>query len=438
MSDTIYALSSGRPPAGIAVIRISGPHSLAILDLFTGDVKRGDPRRAHLRNLFDPANGDLLDQALILFFPGPASVTGEDLVEWHCHGGQAIVRAVLAALAGQGIGRGGRFMLREAQPGEFTRRAFENGRIDLNEAEGLADLLAAETETQRRAALLMADGHFSRRLDEWRSRLLICSAQVESLLDFSDEDDVPESGADVALVEAMRALRADMIAQLAAPSAERLRDGIHLVLAGPPNAGKSTLLNALAGREAAIVSDIAGTTRDRIEVPVSLGGVAFVLTDTAGLAEDSKDQVELIGIDRARQAMEHADILLWLGDPSECPHADAICVAAQKDRSGWSRPVGADIALSAVTGENMDVLVDAILARAQAYIPGEGAFALHQRQRDAVAAMADELDRACVEADLLIVAEHLREARGAMDRLIGRAGVEDMLDNLFGRFCIGK
>lgn len=436
MSDTIFALSSGRPPAGIAVIRISGPHSLDILDLFTSGAGRGVPRRAHLRTLVDPSGGAALDRALVLFFPAPASVTGEDLVEWHCHGGQAVVRAVQDALRAQG--QGGRFALREARPGEFTRRAFENGRIDLNEAEGLADLLAAETETQRRAAMAMADGHFSRRLEEWRARLLGCAAQVESLLDFSDEDDVPDDGAEASLFAALAALRADMAVQLAAPSAERLRDGIHLVLAGPPNAGKSTLLNALAGREAAIVSDIAGTTRDRIEVPVSLGGIAFVLTDTAGLAERSADSIERIGIDRARQAIEGADILLWLGDPANCPRGDAIRIAARMDRPGWSRPPGADIAISAQTGENMDRLVALVLERAARFVPGEGAFALHRRQREGVAAMVAALEAAGRETDLLIVAEHLRTARGEIDRLIGRAGVEDMLDALFGRFCIGK
>lgn len=434
MTDTIYALSSGRPPAGIAVIRISGPQSLAILDRFTGGARRGKPRCAHLRSLVDPADGDVLDQALVLFFPAPGSVTGEDLVEWHCHGGQAIVRAVLDALQRQS----GQFALREARPGEFTRRAFENGRIDLNEAEGLADLLAAETETQRRAAMLMADGHFSRRLEEWRSRLLICSAQLEALLDFSDEDDVPGDGAEAALRDALSLLRTDMAVQLAAPSAERLKDGIHLVLAGPPNMGKSTLLNALAGREVAIVSDIAGTTRDRIEVPVNLGGIAFVLTDTAGLVDESEDCIEQIGIDRARQAMDAADILLWLGDPMECPRDDAIRVSARKDRPDWSLPAGVDIAVSAVSGENMDDLVALIRVRAERFVPGEGAVALHRRQRDAVATMVEALDAALAEGDLLVMAEHLRMARGAMDRLIGRAGVEDMLDNLFGRFCIGK
>lgn len=435
-SDTIYALSSGRPPAGIAVIRISGPEAFALIGRFLKGGRLPAPRTASLRTLHNPADGDVLDQAVVLLFPGPGSVTGEDLAEWHCHGGQAVIRAVLAALAEQG--REGGLAVREAVAGEFTRRGFENGRMDLNEAEGLADLLAAETESQRRAAIMMADGHFSRRLKDWRSRLLLCSAQVESLLDFSDEDDVPDSGMESALADALAALREDMATQLMAPSAERLRDGIHLVLAGPPNAGKSTLLNALAGREAAIVSDIAGTTRDRIEVPVNLGGVAFVLTDTAGLADRSEDRIELIGIDRARQAIEAADILLWLGEADACPRADAIRVAAQKDRAGWRMPAGVDIAVSALTGENIYPLVQMILDRAKNFLPAEGSYALHERQRKAVAAMVEALTAAQANTDLLIVAEHLRLAREEMDRLIGRSGVEDMLDSLFSRFCIGK
>lgn len=436
MIDTIYALSSGRPPAAIAIIRISGPQSIEINRLFGKPGSDCEPRHAHLRTLVDPQTGVVLDRALLLVFPGPCSVTGEDLVEWHCHGGQAVVRAVMAALAR--LRRRGGFSVREAEPGEFTRRAFENGRIDLNEAEGLADLLAAETESQRRAALLMAEGYFSRRLSEWRDRLLICAAQVESLLDFSDEDDVPATGLDIALYEQMGSLCADMARSLDAPSAERLRDGVYLVLAGPPNAGKSTLLNALAGRDAAIVSDIAGTTRDRIEVPVIIGDIPFVLADTAGLAAQPSDAIERIGIDRARQAIAAADILLWLGDSAKCPRDDAIKIAAQMDRPDWDLPEEADIALSAMTGENMGLLRDLLLERAGKLIPGEGDYALHQRQRDAISMMFDALSAAIAEDDLLIVAEHLRSCRAAMDRLVGRSGVEDMLDALFSRFCIGK
>lgn len=436
VNDTIFALSSGRPPAGIAVIRISGPQSIDIHSLFSRSSKRWAPRHARLCTLVDPVDATSLDSALALTFAGPASATGEDVVEWHCHGGQATVRAVLDALARQG--RNGRFRLREAEPGEFTRRAFENGRIDLNEAEGLADLLSAETESQRRAALLMAEGHFSRRLSQWRERLLHCAALAESLLDFSDEDDVPESSAEVVLYDALRSLHGDMLEQLSAPHAERLREGISVVLAGPPNAGKSTLLNALAGREAAIVSDIAGTTRDRIEVPVEMGGIAFTLTDTAGLAEASDDTIERIGIERARLAIDACDILLWLGAPDECPRRDAIRVAAQIDREGRRALDEADISLSAVTGENMAALHIMLLERARALLPREGDYALHKRQREAVAEMATALGEAIGESDLLVVAEHLRTARVAMDRLVGKSGVEDMLGALFSRFCIGK
>lgn len=437
MADTIYALSSGRPPAGIAVIRLSGHQASEINRLFVNGAEKLRPRMAHLRELRDPLTQDLLDQALVLVLPGPRTVTGEDMAEWHCHGGQAVVRAVLSALASLGAARP-ELRLREAMAGEFTRRAFENGRIDLNEAEGLADLLSAETESQRRAALLMAEGHFSRRLGQWREELLRCSALTESLLDFSDEDDVPETGAEQELRAAVAALCAGMAHQLSAPSAERLRDGIRLVLAGPPNAGKSTLLNALVGRDAAIVSDIAGTTRDRIEVPAQLGGIAFVVTDTAGLAEQTGDSIERIGIDRARQAIDACDILLWLGDPRECPRTDAIRIAAQMDREDWQGPAGADIAISARTGANMAELVRLILARAASLVPGEGEVALHERQRAGVRDICAALEAVQGERDLLIVAEHLRTARLAMDRLIGRSGVEDMLDTLFGRFCIGK
>lgn len=438
MTDTIYALSSGRPPAGIAVIRISGPSSFETYRKFLkpGVAIPGD-RVAHLRLLTDPGTGEELDRVLMLRFSTPGSATGEDMVEWHCHGGQAVVRAILDALAR--LGRVDRALaLREALPGEFTRRAFETGRIDLNEAEGLADLLSAETESQRRAAMMMAEGHFSRRLNGWRARLLRCSAQVESLLDFSDEDDVPGEGAEAILRDDIRALHREMADQLALPHAERLRDGISVVLAGPPNAGKSTLLNALAGRDAAIVSDIAGTTRDRIEVPVNIGEVAFILTDTAGLAGGTPDAIERIGIDRARAAIEGCDILLWLGDPADCPRDDAIRVAAQMDRAGWCEPAGTDIAVSAVTGGNMGRLRDLLLERAASLIPAEHEYALHKRQRDAVDRIVSALGSALDEADPLVVAENLRVARSAMDRLVGRAGVEDMLDSLFARFCIGK
>lgn len=284
----------------------------------------------------------------------------------------------------------------------------------------------------------MAEGHFSRRLERWRNALLLCAALTESLLDFSDEDDVREEGADAGLRTKMSDLEEEMRAQLRAPSAEKLHEGISVVLAGPPNAGKSTLLNALAGRDAAIVSDIAGTTRDRIDVPVSLSGVAFTLTDTAGLARHSEDSIELIGIDRARAAIAQADILLWLGDAKDCPRNDAIRIAAQNDRPDWVLPQGADLSLSAETGEGIGDLIDMLLERTAMLIPADNEYALHERQRNGVGVMADALSDAIGSKDPLLVAEQLRQALRAMDALTGHAGVEDMLDSLFGRFCIGK
>ena len=431
MIDTIFALSSGRPPAGIAIIRISGPQAFDIHTRFCRLNALPEVRRATLVSVVDPVSGHLLDRALALIFAGPHSVTGEDMVEWHCHGGHAVVQAVLHALRNDSVAR-------DADAGEFTRRAFENGRIDLNEAEGLADLLAAETETQRRAALAMADGHFSRRVEGWRSALLELSAQVEAVLDFSDEDDVAGEGMQDVIASGLAVLAQEARVHLALPSAERLRDGIRTVIAGPPNAGKSTLLNALAGREAAIVSDIAGTTRDRIEVPVSMGGISFLLTDTAGLRDDSTDSIEAIGMDRARSAVEQADIVLWLGPSQKCPRIDAVRIAAQCDRQRPEREEDYDLLLSAVTGEGMAGLVDRLVVMAQDIVQPEAEYALHQRQRDAVRVLREALDAALATADALLIAENLRIARGAMDRLTGRAGVEDMLDSLFGRFCIGK
>jgi tRNA modification GTPase len=306
--DTIYALSSGNPPAAIAIVRISGPAAAAALEALSG--KRPPPRHAGLVTLRDPEEGEVLDRALTLWFPGPGSSTGEDLAELHLHGGRSVVAAVLAAL-------GGITGLRQAEPGEFTRRAFENGRIDLSEAEGLADLLTAETEGQRRAALALAGGGLSRMVEQWQRQLLALSAQVEAALDFSDEGDVdeevPQDWHDI-----LHGLLADVGTVLARPPVERLRDGIRVVIAGPPNAGKSSLLNVLSGRRAAITSAIAGTTRDLVEAPTAISGIPFLLVDTAGLRE-SEDEIETIGVDLAKQSLEAADLILWLGSPADCP-----------------------------------------------------------------------------------------------------------------------
>lgn len=362
-----------------------------------------------------------LDQALILWFPGPATATGEDLAECHVHGGRAVVAAVLDAL-------GSLDGLRAAEPGEFTRRAFENGRIDLAQAEGLADLLAAETEGQRRSALALADGALGARVTGWQAQLLRVSAQVEADLDFSDEGDV--AAADVA--PALRTLSAEMAAMLAEPGAERLKDGLSVVLAGPPNAGKSSLINMLADRDAAIVSAIAGTTRDRIEVPIALEGLPLVLTDTAGLRE-TDDAVESIGVVRAEEALARADIILWLGEANDAP-PDSLLVAAKADLD----PGRPGLPVSVVTGEGIAALKSAILERARGLLPKPGAIALHLRHRSILSAVREDLDRAISSSDLLITAEHLRSARNILDRLTGKAGVEDMLDTLFGGMCIGK
>lgn len=428
--DTIFALSSGRLPAGIATIRLCGPRALETHRRFCGWDALGEPRRARVARLRHPADGVLLDEALVIHFAAPASVTGEDMAEWHCHGGQAVVRAVLAALGRQPG-------LREAEPGEFTRRAFENGRIDLNEAEGLADLLAAETEAQRRAALSMAQGGFSRLLEQWRNGLLTLSAQVEAELDFADEGDVEE--ADLSgFAGRLAALQSEVAQALTSPRAERLRDGVRVTIAGPPNVGKSTLLNALVGREAAIVSDIAGTTRDRIEAVVGIAGVPFVFTDTAGLrSETDSEVIERIGMGRAREAMLEADLVLWLGAVEEAPEG-SLAIGAQCDREGFKIHKNQMVAISAKTGEGMEALIALLLDRARTLLPREGEMALHRRQREGVEAIHAALGRASTTQDMLIIAEELRAALRAIDRLVGRAGVEDMLDTLFGRFCIGK
>lgn len=417
--DTIFALSSGLPPAGIAVVRITGPQAANALKTLAG--KLPEPRRAVYRPLHDD-RGTLLDHALILWFPGARTATGEDLAELHLHGGRAVVSSVLEALQ-----RAPGF--RPALAGEFTRRAFENGRIDLSEAEGLADLLAAETESQRQSALTLAEGGLGRKVEIWQRGLLTLSAQVEAALDFSDEDDVGDASA----VRAHLGMLADEMASLLAePDAERLKDGIRVVLAGPPNSGKSSLFNVLVNREAAIVSDIAGTTRDRIEAVVALDGVPFVMIDTAGLRE-SDDAIEAIGVARAEDAVAAADVVLWLGEEKTAPDG-SLLVAAKSDLE-TGRP---GLPVSTVSGEGIAQLKAELLARARRLLPKPGALALHRRHKSILRTVVDSLARAAAEGDLLIVAEHLRHARSELDRLTGRSGVEDMLDALFGSMCIGK
>ncbi|MBB3997552.1 tRNA uridine-5-carboxymethylaminomethyl(34) synthesis GTPase MnmE [Aureimonas pseudogalii] len=439
--DTIVALSSGALPAGIAVLRISGPGAAPAMAALAGGVP--EPRRASLRTFRD-ASGGTIDCGLALFFPAPHSVTGEDLAEWHLHGGRAVVAAALGALTALPG-------LRLAEAGEFTRRAFDNGRIDLTEAEGLADLLAAETEGQRRQAVAQAGGALRALYEGWMRRLVRLRALLEAEFDFSDEGDV---GDDVAagVIEGVAALAGEMAVHLqSARRGEILREGFRVVIAGPPNAGKSSLLNALARRDAAIVSAVPGTTRDVIEVSLDLGGVPVRLADTAGLRATS-DTVEAIGIERARRAMAEADLVIALLDGSdtspatEATHGETatspvLCVLGKADLLLPAAALPAhDLAVSSATGEGIERLV-AILAARAAETVGDPAAVLpaRLRHREIVAdALGLLTDPALSRLPPELVAEALRRAGDRLGALTGRVGVEDLLDVIFSEFCIGK
>lgn len=422
MTATIFALSSGRPPAALAVVRVSGPGAGAALRSLAGTLP--SPRRASLRTLRG-VDGAPLDRSLVLWFPGPATATGEDLAELHLHGGRAVLAAVEAALEALPG-------LRAAEAGEFTRRALENGVLDLAQAEGLADLLAAETEDARRAALATAEGAVGRMAGAWAERLVMLSAEVEAALDFSDEADVGEGDAYRVIVRA-EALRDEMRDVLARPAAERLRDGARVVLSGPPNAGKSTLLNLMCGRDAAIVSAISGTTRDVVEVPVQRGGRAYLLQDTAGLSERPDDPVEAIGVERARTAAAVADVVLWLGDAPAPAGAVWLYPRADEERE---RPFGATIAVRRDDPESVEHVWRAVEAVADERVPRTDAVLLGARQRGLVADAVEALARP--DTDLLVLAEQLRIARRGLLAITGADATEAVLDALFGRFCIGK
>jgi len=423
--DTIFALSSGRPPAAVSVIRISGSRAHQAGARIAGSLP--EARTAAVRELRHPVSGELLDEALVLRFHSPRSATGEDILEFQCHGGRAVVDGLLEALASLDG-------LRAAEPGEFTRRAFENGRIDLTEAEGLADLIEAETESQRKAALALAEGGLRQQVGRWQERLLALSAEVERAIDYDEDDE----SADAAVVHDCRALARELREWLERPRAEPLKDGLRVVVAGPPNAGKSSLLNAIAGDDRAIVTDVPGTTRDHIEVPLALSGVPILLTDTAGLRESS-DAVESIGVARAATLIEAADVVVWLGDAQEAPqHPRLIRVHAKSDVPGRGEAPAGSVAVSSCTGEGLKPLLERIAELARTLLPSEGAIALNRRQAAHVGEAADALDRTSASPELVLIAEGLRQARNAFDRLTGRAGVEDVLDALFGRFCLGK
>jgi tRNA modification GTPase len=378
-----------------------------------------------VRELRDPSTGEPLDEALVLRFDSPASSTGEDIVEFQCHGGRAVVDVVLAVLASIDG-------LRLALPGEFTRRAFENGRIDLTEAEGLADLMDAETDSQRKAALTLAEGGLRKQILVWQQRLLALSAEAERAIDYGDDERI-----DAALQHECANLEAELRVWLERPRVERLKDGVRVVVAGPPNAGKSSLLNAMVGEDRAIVTEVPGTTRDHIEVPISLGGVPILLTDTAGLRESS-DHVEAIGIARASALVGNADVLVWLGEPHDVPDRQrTLRVHAKSDLAGRETPEGS-IAVSSLTGEGMVELLRQIETMARELLPREDSIALNRRQALHVEEAAEALAQATHSGDLVLAADDLRVARSAFDRLTGRAGVEDVLDALFSRFCLGK
>lgn len=430
--DTIFALSSGRPPCAIAIIRLSGRRALDAARMMTGRALP-EPRLAALRQFRVPASGELIDEGLLLWFPSEQSITGEPLVEFHCHGSLAVVRDLQLALA-EISG------LRAAGAGDFTRRAFANGRMDLAAVEGLGDLLVAETAQQRRAAIAMMGGALSRKVAAWTGDIRRLAAQVEARLDFSDEDDVVAAGALAGLQARTRALADAIGAELAKPSAERLRDGVRVAIGGPPNAGKSTLFNALIGREAAIVSPIAGTTRDVIEASVALGGIPMVIADSAGL-RDAGDAVERIGVDRAAALLNAADIILWLGDAAAQPDVSGrlIQVWAKADvEHGASGAGDAGYCLSAVTGAGMDALVAGLTEAAGQLMPAPGDYALSQRQRQALARAGEALAEAATLDDEILVSECLRMALVGLDELTGQVTTEAVLDELFAGFCIGK
>jgi len=441
--DTILALSSGHGRAGVAVIRVSGPAAQTVLDRMAAPRPR--PRYVGLRHVKHPDTAEVLDEALVLWFPGPKSETGEDMAELHVHGGRAVIQGVLEAIASIAG-------CRLAEPGEFARRAFEQGKLDLTGAEGLADLIDAETAAQRRQALKQAAGALQRLYDGWRLRMLRTLALLEAAIDFSDEASVSADTLRQARVEA-EALHALINRHLEDEHrGELIRDGFQVVLAGPPNVGKSTLINALAQRDVAIVSAEAGTTRDVIEVKLDLGGLPVLVSDTAGIRETSGD-VEQEGIRRALARAQGADLVLWLVDataldtpPSQVTlRPDRLLVVVTKldlldSKVGQRLPEGA-VAVSALTGAGLDTLTRRIATLARARIGTDEGPALTQaRHRQHLvgcrAALTTFLASPLEEVELR--AEDLRRAAVSLGRITGAVDVEDVLGEIFGRFCIGK
>ncbi|MDY6948838.1 MAG: tRNA uridine-5-carboxymethylaminomethyl(34) synthesis GTPase MnmE [Pseudomonadota bacterium] len=432
-SDTIFALSSGPIPAGVAIVRISGPDARRALRDLTGSDPL--PRIAALQTIRDRA-GDPIDRAIVLFFPGPKSFTGEDVVEFQLHGSRAVVAKLFTELSQIGG-------LRHAEAGEFTQRAFVNGRLDLVEAEGLADLIEAETELQRRLALASAGGSVSRGYDSWRDRILHARAMIEAELDFSDEGDVPGSVSEAVLAD-IRALSEEIERHVAGyRRSEIIRDGFRVVIVGAPNAGKSSLLNALAARDAAIVTAEPGTTRDVIEVPLILGGTKVILADTAGLREPA-GTVEAIGIDRSRGAANSADMVLLLEAP-DAPFTEELGVdgeilrVANKLDLGYLDGSNVDFQVSALTGEGVGALLDAVGAAACAKVGSSSVLPFKLRHVELLRSCGHALEHALrEELPLELRAEELRAAGNDLGRITGKIDAEEVLGAIFSRFCIGK
>ncbi|HST95625.1 MAG TPA: tRNA uridine-5-carboxymethylaminomethyl(34) synthesis GTPase MnmE [Microvirga sp.] len=432
--DTIFATASGRGRAAVCLIRISGPESRTVLERMTE--RMPEPRRAVVRTLKDPTTGEPLDQALVLWMPGPRSFTGEDQAELQIHGGLATRAAVLRAL-------GGIDHCRPAEAGEFTRRALLNGRMDLAQVEGLADIIDAETEAQRRQAMLQLGGRLGNAAENWRESVLQVLALLEASLDFSDEGDVPED-LEEEILGMIDRVRGEIGRAMANRSGERLREGLTVVLAGPPNAGKSTLLNALARRDVAIVSPIAGTTRDVIEVHCDLGGLPVIIVDTAGLRE-SGDMIEQEGVSRARARAQDADLVLWLvppeGEESEPPQAQRLLRIGTKSDLNRVRH-DCDLAIAAATGEGLPELIARLEEEASALMGQGDAILTRERHRNALERAHAALERAramlVVHGPLELAAEEVRLGARAIGEITGRVDVEDVLDRLFSSFCIGK
>jgi tRNA modification GTPase len=447
--QTIFALSSGRPPSALAVVRVSGPCASLVLTTLAG--KLPAPRQASRRLLHDGA-GQPIDDSVVLWFPGPGSATGEDVAEFHVHGGRAVLAALLAAISGIPN-------MRAAEPGEFTRRAFENGKLDLTEAEGLDDLIHADTDRQRRQALRQLQGLLGNRARDWRERIIEASALIEAGIDFSDEGDVPAELMAPA-VKAISALHDEIAEVLAAQGqAERLRDGLVVAIAGEPNVGKSTLINQLARRDVAIVSPHAGTTRDVIEVQLDLDGYPVTVIDTAGIRE-TDDPVEQEGVRRARARAEDADLVLWLVEAGRAVDPDAMSLLGKSGNA--SSPSGGAIwivrnkidlggvedvrlrgefGIAASRGDGIPELVDALVKFAADFFgTTEGVLVTRARQRDLLRRASDSLRRSLelVEEGEELAAEELRAAAYALGRLLGRVDVEDVLGAIFQKFCVGK